>query len=384
MTGMEEKTVRRLQSEIATLPRSGLDVAGVFRETHRRLSAYIPTDGWCGLTLDPATLLMTGGVHEFGFAPEVTGRLLEIEHGEDDFNLLADLARGSSPVGLLSEATRGNLEASPRFRDVIRPSGFQHEVRTLARSGVRAWGALILMRGPSMPDFNQQDKLLLENVSAPIAEAIRGALLVAAAATAPPTSDRAVIVLGPGNELESVTPIAKAWLEDLAEFGPADPRGVPHSVQVIANEARRSAGTAAEDTRSKQARMRTRSGRWLTLHGTAMGEAGGRVAIMMEPSGPLEVASLILEAYGLTHREGELVHCVLHGFDTEQIGDLLGISTYTVQDHLKRVFDKVGVWSRKELVSRLFFKHYLPRMQQRLPLGPDGWFLERPGVSGSR
>ena len=109
-----------------------------------------------------------------------------------------------------------------------------------------------------------------------------------------------------------------------------------------------------------------------------LGEGGRQVAILIEPSGPLEVASLILEAYGLTHREGQLVHCVLHGFDTEQIAELLGISAYTVQDHLKRVFDKVGVRSRKGLVSRLFFKHYLPRMQQGLPLGPDGWFLERP------
>ncbi len=75
--------------------------------------------------------------------------------------------------------------------------------------------------------------------------------------------------------------------------------------------------------RVQQVRARGRSGHWLTVQGTPLGE-GGQVAIMMEPSRPLEVASLILEAYGLTQREGELVHCVLQGFDTEQIARGLG------------------------------------------------------------
>jgi DNA-binding CsgD family transcriptional regulator len=125
---------------------------------------------------------------------------------------------------------------------------------------------------------------------------------------------------------------------------------------------------------------RARSGHWLALHSTILGEGPERVAVLIEPTRLLEVALLILDAYGLTPREGEIVHCVLQGFDTEQIAELPGISAYTVQDHPKSVFDEVGVWSRKELVSRLFFKHYLPPLQQGLPLGPDAWFVERPVI----
>src|SRR4051794_31556381 len=86
-------------------------------------------DGWGVVTLDPATLLVTSGVHEHGFSASALERWFELEVTDGDFLHYPGLARELTPVGRLSDATRGELSKSPRYRDVLSASGYSHELR---------------------------------------------------------------------------------------------------------------------------------------------------------------------------------------------------------------------------------------------------------------
>ena len=79
--------------------------------------------------------------------------------------------------------------------------------------------------------------------------------------------------------------------------------------------------------------------------------------ILEAPRAP-ELAPLIADAYGLTDRERAVTQLVAQGLSTNEIGARLFLSPYTVQDHLKSIFEKTGVGSRGELVARLFFDHF--------------------------
>jgi DNA-binding CsgD family transcriptional regulator len=84
--------------------------------------------------------------------------------------------------------------------------------------------------------------------------------------------------------------------------------------------------------------------------------------LVVEPARPADIAALLTDAYRLTEREAEVVGLVVRGHSNAEIARALWLSTYTVADHLKNVFEKTGVRSRGELTSRLFFDHYLPRL----------------------
>jgi DNA-binding CsgD family transcriptional regulator len=97
---------------------------------------------------------------------------------------------------------------------------------------------------------------------------------------------------------------------------------------------------------------------------------------------PPEVAPLIVSAYGLSDRERDVMQRVVQGLSTKEIAAAIELSVYTVADHLKRIFEKVGVRSRTELLARLFFDHYYPRLLRGDVPNADGWFAE-PGESGA-
>jgi DNA-binding CsgD family transcriptional regulator len=110
-------------------------------------------------------------------------------------------------------------------------------------------------------------------------------------------------------------------------------------------------------------RVRARSGRWLTLQASRTEPTHTRSAgsvVIIAPSNPKEILRLSAIGYGLSPREQEVVDLIVRGASTKQISQALYISEYTVKDHLKNIFGKVGVRGRRALVRQLYLDTILP------------------------
>ena len=64
-----------------------------------------------------------------------------------------------------------------------------------------------------------------------------------------------------------------------------------------------------------------------------------------------------LERYALSPRECEVVMLVLYGHSNRRIADQLFLTEYTVEDHFKRIFSKLGVRSRTALAAKILGWH---------------------------
>lgn len=109
-------------------------------------------------------------------------------------------------------------------------------------------------------------------------------------------------------------------------------------------------------------RARSTAGRWIVVQGAPL-HPSGQVVVLLGPASPEHLAPLLMQAYGLTTREREVVQQLLSGASTATIARRLGIADDTVQQHVSSAFAKTGTGSRGELVGRVFLTHYEPRVR---------------------
>lgn len=349
-----------------------LDLGAFLEAADRALAELIEFDSSCWLSLDPSTLLPTSH-----FTREVPAdHLMELaanEFLEDDLNKFADLARADRPVGILSVATSGVLTRSPRFVSVLEPHGYGDgdELRATFLDGDSVWGCVAVHRHAG--SFTERDADLVAAVSGFLGEGIRRAVLVSALAAEYGPESPGLVILRGDDAVESMTPAAARWMSDLFDVT-GDSSRVPLLVVGLAGKARAAAQGQTDEV--ARARVLTRSGGWLSMHAALLGDdPHGQVGVIVYPATQPEISALIVDAYGLSQRERDVARVVLAGRSTQEIADDLHVTPYTVQDHLKSIFAKVGVHSRRELVAQIFLQQYAPRLQTGAPVGSDGGFL---------
>ncbi len=314
----------------------------------------------CWYTLDPASLLITS--HYNPYMPTFPAESLALEYYGDDVNKIVDVARSESGVSTVHDAMGGDPSGSPRWQANMEMGGDQEMVAALRTRTGESWGALGLYREPGQSMFDETEKRFVQQVAPYLAEGARRSLLFGEAAEPETTHAPGLLVLSTDWKIESSTPGMDQWLEDLPD-GDLGADRMPSAVLTVAGQALRSVNSTGAGEVA-MARVLTRSGTWVVLHGAPLSTGPDlRVAVIVEPAHPARITDLLMSAYGLTDREQAVTRMVLQGSSTTQIATDLVLSPHTVQQHLKSIFDKTGVRSRRDLVGKVFFSHYEPRLR---------------------
>jgi len=356
--------LRNVTAAVAQICRSGLEPDALRAAALARLREVVPVDAVWWATADPATLLFTAAFRE-GLPADSGAYFVENEFRHADVNKWTELAGDRAGVRTLMQATDGHPERSERYRDIFASLGLQDELRAVFRQRGNCWGYMCLHREKAEAIFSPDEARFVQSIAPYLAEGLRLGLLHQACDVEDAADGPGLVLLAAGGAVAAMNHSAGAWLEQLG--GRADGTDLPVEIRALAS--RLAQVDVSQSVLSGLPRMpglprlrtRTRSGRWLVLHASWMESAGeDMIAVIIEPAAPAEVAPLIMVAYGLTAREQTITGLVCQGLSTRQISERLHLSTDTVQDHLKSVYDRTGAHSRGALVAMIFQSDYLP------------------------
>jgi DNA-binding NarL/FixJ family response regulator len=338
---------------LESLAHAGLVLDEYMDEALTLVRRAVPADAVCIATVDPGSVTLnvshrhdlenTGG-SDFFYYEYATGR---------DYSLFADLAQRPFGVAILNEETAGDVRKSDRYRNVVQPLlGMRHELRGVARRQGVTWGAFALYRGPDSPGFNAAEAEFVHLLEGTLADGLRAGLATATAELARADHGPAILVFDASANLQYATDAAH---QRVAGFDGDLGSNLVTPVAAVLSQLLRGVEHVP------RLRAQHRDGTWYVFQAARFRDRGGaavQYAVTIEEATAPEIVPLLMSAHGLTRRETEIVRALMRGSSTQAIAQSLHLSPYTVQDHFKSIFLKLGISSRREIGAKLFHTLY--------------------------
>jgi len=350
-----------LVHEVARL---GGDLSQVWPELDKRLQPVLGYDSSTFSTIDPPTLLWTSrSVIGMESSPARERKALELEFRGDDLNSFPNLLMQQMPIGNLYVASGGNLSRTIRYEHLLQNLDLADELRAVVRSEGLNWGLLTLYRKRGQELFVYRELRAMRDALEPLADLLRLRMLQAAAEN-PGTLERppGLMRVSADGVLEESTPAAAARLEAVD-----DPALIPAAVAEV---------VAAFNAGNALAIATLPSGEEgsVTLHASA--DADGAMLIVVEEDRLVSLDQRIVDSYGFTEVEVEVLTFYALGRTTRSIGQILGINSFDIQDHLISLFKKTGTQNRADFLATLWASHFEERFVAGANPSPYGFFVD--------
>ena len=214
------------------------------------------------------------------------------------------------------------------------------------------WARFDLWRDADDPPFSTDDAQLLRDVSRSLGRGMRRATVRPSDEVPSSPIETGVLLVDENRRVCGSTPAVHQWFRVLNTTRVPYKGAVP---SLVWSTAGRLLGVENGEDPGRAARIRARAsnGRWAVIEASRLDGTPGLLALTIHAAAPSDVLDLFYRAHALTPREREAVALVAEGLNTRALAQRLGISAYTVQEHLQSAFGKLGVNSRLELLTRI-------------------------------
>lgn len=306
------------------------------------LRRVVHFDAFAWLLTDPASEVGSAPIADVPCLPELP-KLIRLKYA----TAVNRWTQRASAVQRLHDVTDGRLDDSLIWRELLADYEVSDVASVVFRDRFGCWAFLDLWRCGGV--FSDDEARILADHVDDITASLRRCVL---RTFAPSDGSRRgaagpiILVLSDQLEVRVQTPETEGYLRALVP--PDDGRSpIPAgaynvAAQLLANE-------LGIDDNQPIARVHLDRGEWLTLRAARIGDD---IAVSIERASSAERVDLFGRSAGLTPRESELLGLLATGADTRAIASQMFVSQHTVQDHLKAIFAKTGVSSRRDLLAR--------------------------------
>jgi len=332
-------SAERVRGAILQHCHAGLGARALRIAVIAELRRGVEFDGYVWVLTDPVTCV---GVDPLADVPGVTdlARTIRLKYA-------TPLNRWTTLAGVAGLGDRA--PTSPLWREVQQPLGVVDVASAVFRDAHGCWGFLDLwLREPLLPDQLGLLGCVLVEVTAAL-RAAQADTLRRLPSGPPGPPGPATLLMDADLRIQASTP----GIDDrLRRLLPSTDGLPPVPAAALNTAAQLLAVEEGVDGHEPQARTHLGDGRWVAVRAARL-RPSDAISVSVEPATPAERLDLCVRAFGLTPREADIVRKVARGLDTASIARELHLAPYTIQDHLKSIFTKTGVDSRRDLVPLL-------------------------------
>lgn len=347
---------QRLTEQVDDLCRGGLTAKELREQVLARVRPVVPFDAHVWLLTDPVTRVGTSPLATVPTPRDELPRVIRYRYLSRP-GRWSDLMDAGQHVALLAEATGGDLARSPMWSACLREHGVVDVASVALWDRYGCWAWLDLWRQAPAARFTPGERHLLEQLAAPLTEALRQAQARTFEARPEPLSmtGPAVVVMTPQLGVRTLT----AWAADaLFRLNPTDGPAPPIPAAVYNIAAALGAQEAGIPVGPPWSRVHLGAGRWVTLRADRMTPEDGAteaasIVVTIETSTTAERREVFALAHGLSPRERQVLDELFGGGDTRAVARRLVLSEHTINDHVRALLTKSRAVTRQELLTRI-------------------------------